>query len=335
MNVEVSSGQNRTIQERPDSIWRITWEVNLYLALALGIAVLGLIPLISRSVLQQNDGATELVYLVGNSPHREDKVIAWEKAQPGVDKFACERRGEELWARWSYHGSTPTNAINGTPIAMRKFGYELSGMRGMRYVPIKHDEFDQVKHVLTDPIILATSLLSTQLGLGFIGWWRIRASARKGKPLPALFAGPVGRSLRYGILAGLGLFAFGWMFSMGVKSVLGHFPPSPWDATKAMPSVTRVMLLIFGGFGAPIAEEIFFRGYVFGVFKRSGFIATGIIISAAMFAMAHFSDIYNIPAIFVFGVTMAWVYHRTGSLAASMTAHAINNCFAILLLVLG
>ena len=83
-----------------------------------------------------------------------------------------------------------------------------------------------------------------------------------------------------------------------------------------------------------MAEEIFFRGYVFGIFKGTNKVGYGILISAALFALAHFSDVYNMPAVFLFGLVLAWAFHRTGSLVTSGVAHALNNGLAIATMVM-
>ncbi len=43
----------------------------------------------------------------------------------------------------------------------------------------------------------------------------------------------------------------------------------------------------------------------------------------------HFSDLYNIPAIFVYGILLEWSFHHS----QSFVAHAIDNCTAILWIV--
>ena len=101
-----------------------------------------------------------------------------------------------------------------------------------------------------------------------------------------------------------------------------------------MPAQTKLVFLLFGGLGAPIAEEIFFRGYLFGKFKRAGHVGFGIVFSSILFGVVHFWDTYNVPGICLFGVCLAWFYHRTGSLLTPITAHMVNNCIVILWMIL-
>jgi membrane protease YdiL (CAAX protease family) len=130
------------------------------------------------------------------------------------------------------------------------------------------------------------------------------------------------------------LLAIGLVNQLAVKALLGHLPPSPWDSSAAMSATTKLVFLVFGAFGAPLTEELFFRGYLFGQFKGAGHVRLGIIVSAALFGAIHFSDAYNVPAICLFGVVLAWLFHRTGSLLAPIVAHAVNNAVSIAIMVL-
>lgn len=100
-----------------------------------------------------------------------------------------------------------------------------------------------------------------------------------------------------------------------------------------MSAGAKSVFLVFGALGAPVAEEIFFRGYLFGKFRRAGYVWFGVFFSALLFCGVHFSDIYNVPCICVFGVILAWLYHHTGSPLVPITAHAVNNSVMILWMI--
>ncbi len=76
--------------------------------------------------------------------------------------------------------------------------------------------------------------------------------------------------------------------------------------------------------GAPVAEEIFFRGFLYtGLRQNLGFKGAAVIASA-IFAAAHLHPLTYVP-IFIIGIILTWVYAQTGSLAASMLVHAAYN----------
>lgn len=74
---------------------------------------------------------------------------------------------------------------------------------------------------------------------------------------------------------------------------------------------------------APVAEELFFRGYVHGVF-RARFPAHALFFSSVLFAFVHFYVIHLIP-VFLIGVVLAVLYERRSSLVAPVVAHAFSN----------
>ena len=75
---------------------------------------------------------------------------------------------------------------------------------------------------------------------------------------------------------------------------------------------------------APIAEETFFRGFVFtGISQRFGF-WWGAGISAILFAVAH-AQLGALIPVFVLGLFLAWLYSRTQSLWSCILAHFLYN----------
>jgi membrane protease YdiL (CAAX protease family) len=95
---------------------------------------------------------------------------------------------------------------------------------------------------------------------------------------------------------------------------------------------TKWLFLFLGAVTAPIAEEVFFRGFLFGMFWRAGRICLGILFTSLLFAAAHISDAYNTPALLLIGICLAWLYYRTRSLVAPIVAHVLNNGIGISLL---
>ena len=79
---------------------------------------------------------------------------------------------------------------------------------------------------------------------------------------------------------------------------------------------------------APLAEEVFFRGFIFsGLRGRLGFIGAAVA-SSLLFALLHLDPRVIVP-LFVTGMLLAWVYYRTGSLWGPFVAHALQNGLAV------
>jgi membrane protease YdiL (CAAX protease family) len=77
---------------------------------------------------------------------------------------------------------------------------------------------------------------------------------------------------------------------------------------------------------APIAEECFFRGVVFAAMRRRLSRGVAISVSAAAFALVHSNPVGFLP-IFLIGSLLAYLYERTGSLAAPVAVHMVHNTF--------
>lgn len=84
---------------------------------------------------------------------------------------------------------------------------------------------------------------------------------------------------------------------------------------------------------APLAEELFFRGYVHAVF-RYRFPPHALFLSSALFAFVHFYLIHFIP-VFAIGALLATLYERRGSLIAPVVAHACSNFIVTVTMVIG
>jgi membrane protease YdiL (CAAX protease family) len=86
---------------------------------------------------------------------------------------------------------------------------------------------------------------------------------------------------------------------------------------------------------APVSEEIFFRGFIFGGLRgRLSFPIAGLI-SAGIFGLFHFTGAGSLgvlPQLAVLGFALCWVYEETGSIYPTMAMHALNNAIAFALL---
>lgn len=84
--------------------------------------------------------------------------------------------------------------------------------------------------------------------------------------------------------------------------------------------------------GAPVSEELFFRGFVFSGLLKWGFWPAAFI-SAVLFTIFHLDPGSLIPFTMI-GVLLAWLYYSRGSLLDTITFHYLFN-FASFILMLG
>lgn len=79
----------------------------------------------------------------------------------------------------------------------------------------------------------------------------------------------------------------------------------------------------------PAAEELLFRGALYGWLARYLPVGLTVVITAAVFAGAHLLPTL-LPVLFVFGLAATYIRARTGSTLNSFAMHATQNTFAVL-----
>jgi membrane protease YdiL (CAAX protease family) len=95
-----------------------------------------------------------------------------------------------------------------------------------------------------------------------------------------------------------------------------------------------VMLMLIVGIGAPIAEEVFFRGLTQRSLDRRWGRGVALFGTAALFAFTHFEAL-QFPALFAFGLLLGAMVFATGRLGTSICAHLGFNLVAAASLVWG
>jgi membrane protease YdiL (CAAX protease family) len=93
------------------------------------------------------------------------------------------------------------------------------------------------------------------------------------------------------------------------------------------PSLMIAAMFIFAVL-APIAEEMFFRGLLFGWLRAHWPFWLTAIVTSALFGLMHGSLGYAAVA-GILGLLLAYLRERTGSLWTSIVAHVVNNLFAV------
>jgi hypothetical protein len=86
---------------------------------------------------------------------------------------------------------------------------------------------------------------------------------------------------------------------------------------------------------APLAEEVFFRGFIFGGLIRPLGLFGAMAVSGFVFAIFHVTSVETLGVILPFGLIgmlFAWLYYRTGSLWPSVAAHLIFNSVSFIIL---
>ena len=84
--------------------------------------------------------------------------------------------------------------------------------------------------------------------------------------------------------------------------------------------------VLFSCVGAPVLEEMLFRGVILRSFMQQYSRTEAILWSSLLFGLAHLNP-YQFVTAFFLGVLLGWLYHRTHSLWPSILLHAVYNTF--------
>jgi len=94
----------------------------------------------------------------------------------------------------------------------------------------------------------------------------------------------------------------------------------------AIAAVLMIVLL------APVAEELFFRGFLFAGLRTRWSLWPAALTSGLIFGLVHApTGITTVVPLATLGVALCWLYNRTGSLWPCVIAHMINNGLALAL----
>lgn len=145
-----------------------------------------------------------------------------------------------------------------------------------------------------------------------------------------------------GLLAAIGWVVGGFVFMIVVSVVYDalvtalHLPlqtnvQALSDQVSKAP-LTVLASLLGAVLIAPLCEETFFRGYLFGGLLRGMNGWAAVLVSAVLFTLVH-GDIGSAVPLFVFGIVLAVIRWRTGSIWPGVALHAANNALAAAILL--
>lgn len=161
--------------------------------------------------------------------------------------------------------------------------------------------------------------------------WPILATTIKGNG-PGIDLGLIAprTHLRLGFVAGLASLATASLMAVIVTRFTGPLSSSAGDVGLNQTGIVLVLFVLLAMFGAPIVEEIAFRGMLFGALAKAHVNEhLVVVITALVFALFHFEP-KRFVILFVIGMILGEVRRRTGSTSAAIVAHIVNNTPAAL-----
>lgn len=98
--------------------------------------------------------------------------------------------------------------------------------------------------------------------------------------------------------------------------------------TKATDPVGVVLLILIVAIGAPIIEELFYRGLLLRSLQKVVPDWVAIVLSGLAFGATHF-QLLGLPALAAFGMVLAWLTVRSGRLGLAIFAHVSFNAVTV------
>lgn len=136
-----------------------------------------------------------------------------------------------------------------------------------------------------------------------------------------------GRLPKWGLGLLLGAVLIGVAFA--ITMAFGGIRIAGWNWTPELAALLAFDMLLFAAVG--IGEEVFSRGYVYGVVKRRGGIAAAVVVSSVLFALIHsmnaavFSNVFPMLNLTLAGVMLALFREWSGGLWVPIGVHMTWN----------
>jgi membrane protease YdiL (CAAX protease family) len=118
-----------------------------------------------------------------------------------------------------------------------------------------------------------------------------------------------------------------------VTQFTGPLSSTAGDIGLKQSGIVLVLFVLLAMFGAPIVEEIAFRGLLYGALAKAHINEhVVVVITALVFALFHFEP-KRFIILFAIGMILGEVRRRTGSTSAAIVAHIVNNTPAALFIL--
>ncbi len=176
--------------------------------------------------------------------------------------------------------------------------------------------------VAAQDLVIITAAAMFSLVRYRVGWDRLGLRA---------FNLPVGCALSAALL----MVSYAVRICYGLIALAFGYRPALQDVLFRLDTagIGFVLTLFAAAIVAPIAEEIFFRGFMYGGLRGRISVVGATLVSTLFFTALHFSIDQFIP-IFVLGIFLAWLYEKTGSLYPGIIFHLANNAISLALFAL-
>lgn len=179
---------------------------------------------------------------------------------------------------------------------------------------------------------LALATGAQEIIFAYFAWKRFRKNREEGR-VPLILGGERLSAIFLGIVCGAILLGVGGLIQRlvggavpkGMAQLLAGLLQHSWIAAGVF---FQIAIL------APVCEEYFFRGAIFGLARANGNPWVGGIVASILFATLHL-NFRMIPYYLIFSAMNCWLMAYTKTLAAPIAAHITVNASACIFILLG
>lgn len=138
--------------------------------------------------------------------------------------------------------------------------------------------------------------------------------------------GGVRNWLKWGV--GGGFLVFITILGIGIlmDQLIPELPPQAFESVlRQVQSVEEFAVLLFiVSVVAPLAEELYFRSFVYPVFRKRTGVWAGAILAGLFFGLAHW-DVWRLAPLALGGTVLCLIYEKSRSIYSCWLAHGLWN----------
>lgn len=193
-------------------------------------------------------------------------------------------------------------------------------------------------HAFGDRLTPALSVAASAFLLGWLFLPLVLARRRPHRPSPPRPRPPRRWFVEAPIGFGLAFASYGLVVVLTVLLVRATGAEDPPPVVPASAGLAWVLIFAFFAVAiGPVAEEVFFRGFLYGALRARMPRPAAALLQAALFAVVHPFPAVVLPAIFVLGLLFALVLDWRRTLVAPVAFHVgfngISTAIVVLVLV--
>lgn len=210
--------------------------------------------------------------------------------------------------------------------------YSLLGTSGtdsafevwMKQNPVEVSIFSDEKTIISPVESAVSYLITVPLQIWFILWLLRRRKINLSKNLGLNHFNR--NALVYSLIAYLTLY-----LALTIWSFVFQISP-PEEFIKLMKATPFVLNFLMVVIGAPIVEELLFRGFLFSQLKTTKLGINGsILLTSLIWTSIHLQyDLFHLIPIFLLGILLGYLMQKYNSLYLVIIIHAVHNLLATL-----